>query len=146
MGRQPQQVRSYSIQLRQDSSQIVRPRRNDKPHHLLDRLHPDQPIRYCGNIVEPVPVGSNHGVHAILGNLLHSAMEIADVAIQIDNSFAIEFQHHTQYAVRRRVLWPHVQHHLGTIEQRLLSCSYFYLVHKKTKPPAILLAVVYNNP
>ena len=69
-------------------------------HHLLHGLNPDQTVRDCGNVVEAIPVGSNHGVHAILGDLLHPAMEIADVAVEIHYCFAVKLQDHAQHAVR----------------------------------------------
>ena len=68
-------------------------------------------------------------VHAVLGDLLHAAVQIADVAIEIDNGLAVELENHAQHTVRRRVLRAHVQHHLWAVEQCLLSCRYFYLVH-----------------
>ena len=68
-------------------------------------------------------------VHAVLGDLLHAAMEITDVAIEIHDGFAVELENHAQHAVRRRVLRPHVQHHLRAVEQCLLSCRDFYLMH-----------------
>ena len=68
-------------------------------------------------------------VHAVLGDLLHAAMEITDIAIEIDDGFAIEPEDHAQHAVRRRVLRAHVQHHLRAVEQCFLSCCDFYLMH-----------------
>src|SRR5215211_9218165 len=56
-------------------------------------------------------------------------MEVTDVAIEIDNRLAVEPENHAQHAVRRRVLRAHVQHHLRAVEEGLLSCRYFYLMH-----------------
>src|SRR6185369_3215830 len=83
-----------------------------------------------GDVIESIPVRRDLRVHAVLGDLLHAAMEVTDIAIEIDNSLAVELEHHAQHAVRRRMLRAHVQHHLRAVEQCLLCCRYLYLMHK----------------
>src|SRR6516162_7456626 len=56
-------------------------------------------------------------------------MQVADLAVEIDDGFPVKRQDHAEHAVRRRMLRPHVQNHLGAVEQGLLSCGDFYLVH-----------------
>ena len=98
--RQPEQVRSDAIQLSKNCAEVMSARRHGKTHHLLDRFDPNQTVGNCGNVIEPIPVGRDHRVHAVLGDLLHAAMEIADVAIEIDDCLAVELQDHAQHAVR----------------------------------------------
>ena len=74
-----------------------------EPHHLLDRLNPDQSIRNGGDVIEPVPVRRDHRVHPILGDLLHAAMEITNVTIEIDYRLAIELENDTQHPVSGRM-------------------------------------------
>jgi len=57
-------------------------------------------------------------------------MEIADVAIEIHHSFAVEFEDYAQNAMGRWVLRPHVEHHLWAVQERLPSCGDFYLCIK----------------
>ena len=57
-------------------------------------------------------------------------MQIADVAIEIDDCFAIKLQDHSQHTVRGRMLRPHVERHHGAVEHRLLSGGYFDLMHR----------------
>src|SRR5215212_6404545 len=66
-------------------------------------------------------------------------MEVADVAIKIDDGFAVELEHYTQHTMRRWMLRPHVQHHLRAIQQCLSSCRYLYLVHTKSCKSCLIL-------
>src|SRR5918911_2303476 len=131
VGGEPEQVRSDAVQLGQDGAYVVGARRDGKPHHLLDRLDPDQPVRDRRDVVETIPVRRDHRILAILCDLLHPAMQEAYVAVEINHRLAIEPQDDAQHAMRRRVLRPHVQDHFGAIEQRLSGGRYLYLVHKK---------------
>src|SRR4051812_34488434 len=108
-------------------------RRDGQTHHLLDGFDPDQTIRDSGDVVEPIPVGRDHRILPVLGDLLHAAMQESDVAIKINDGLAIEPQDDTQHAVRRRVLRPHVENHLRAIEQRLSGCRDLYLMHWNCK-------------
>jgi hypothetical protein len=56
-------------------------------------------------------------------------MEKANIAIEIHYRLAIEFQDHAQHAVSGRMLRPHVENHLGAIEQSFSGCGDFYLMH-----------------
>ena len=94
----------------------LRARRDFEPHHLLDGLDPDEAVRDRRDVVEPVPVGRDHRVEAVLRDLLHPAVEEADVAVEVDDGLAVEAQDDAQHPVGRRVLRPHVQDHLGVVE------------------------------
>src|SRR6266496_3011812 len=85
MRSQPKQIRRDAIQLSKDRANVMGPLWHGEPHHLLDRLNPDQSIRNGGDVIEPVPVRRDHRVHPILGDLLHAAMEIANVTIEIND-------------------------------------------------------------
>src|SRR5262249_34082377 len=89
---QPEQMRSNSIQLSKNRANVMSPRRNGESHHLFDGLNPDQPVGNGGDVIKPIPVRGDHRVHAILGNLFHAAMQVADVAIEVDNSLAVELE------------------------------------------------------
>jgi hypothetical protein len=107
----------------------VRARRHFESEHLFDRLHPQETVRDGGDVIEPVPVGRDHRIETMLRDLLHAPMQVADVAIEIDDGLAVEFENNAQDAVRRRMLRPHVQHHLGAVQQGLFSDGDFYLMH-----------------
>src|SRR5207245_11252888 len=87
-------------------------------------------VRERGNVTKPISVGRDHRIGAILRDLFHPAMQVPDLAIEIDHGFAIELQKHPQEAVRGWMLRPHVEGHHGAVEQRLLSCGNLYLMHK----------------
>src|SRR5215831_3865637 len=101
-------------------------------HHLLDSFYPYQSVRNRRDVIKSIPVRSDHRVHAVLGNFLHAAVEIADVAIEIDDRFTIKLQHHAQHAVRAGMLRPHVEGHLWRVKQGLTSSGYFDLMHITT--------------
>src|SRR5215213_5642300 len=113
---EPEQVRGDSVKLGQNRAYVVRARRDFQAHHLLDGLDPDEPVRDRGDVVEPVPVGRYHRVEAVLGYLLHPAVQESYVAVEVYDGLAVEAQDDPQHAVGRRVLRPHVQDHLGVVE------------------------------
>src|ERR1051325_7679308 len=51
------------------------------------------------------------------------AMQESDVAVEIDDGLAVELKDDPQHAMRRRMLRPHVQDHLGAVEQLLSGCD-----------------------
>ena len=122
-------MRSNTIQLSQNRAEVMSSARHIQAHHLLDRLDPNKSIGDCGNVVQTIPVRRDHRVHAVFGNLFHAAMQVADIAIEIDHGLAVELQHHAQNSVRGRMLRPHVERHLRGVQHRLLSRGDFYLMH-----------------
>src|SRR5207248_2293765 len=123
---EPEQVRCYAIKLSQDCAYVMSARRNIKSHHLLDGFDPDKSVRDRRKIIEPVPVRRYHRILPTLSNLLHRAMQVSNIAVEINHRLAIKPKDDAQHAVRRRMLRPHIQDHLGAIKQRLFSCRYFY--------------------
>src|SRR5678815_2736205 len=83
--------------------------------------------------MKTIPIGSNHRVHSVFCNLLHSSMQVTDVTVEIHDGFAIQLQDYSQDPVSRGVLRTHVQHHFGAVEQRVLRCGYLYLMHFSLK-------------
>ena len=83
-------MRSNPVKFSENRAEVMSAWRNVEAHHLLDCFNPNQSIRNCGDIIEPVPVRRNHGVHAVLGNLFHAAMQVTDVAIKIDYGFSVK--------------------------------------------------------
>ena len=47
-------------------------------------------------------------------------MQVADDALGAQHLLAVELQDDAQHPVRRRVLRPHVEHHLGGVEKGLV--------------------------
>src|SRR5687768_6820313 len=129
MSGQPEQMRSYPVQLRKNGADVMRARWHGQSHHLLNGFYPDQTVGDRGNVIQTVPVRGDHGVHPVLGDLFHPSMEKTNVAINVDYGFAVELEDDAQHTVSRRMLWPHVERHLGAIEQRLFGCCDFYLMH-----------------
>ena len=61
----------------------------------------------------------------MLGNLLHSAMQVADHAFGAQNLFAVEFEDDAQHAVSGGVLRAHIDDELVGIEKCFLVMFQF---------------------
>ena len=92
---------------------------------LLDRFAVAQAVRDRRHVVHAIHVGIEHGVGAVLGDLLHAAMQVADHAFGAQNFFAVQLQDDAQHAVRGRVLRAHVDDELVGIEKGLLVLFQF---------------------
>ncbi len=95
-------------------------RRRFDVQQLFDRFAVSQAVRDRGDIVHAIHVGIEHRVGAMLGNLLHAAMEVADDALGAQNLFAVELEDDAQHAVRGRVLRTHIDDEFVGIEEGLL--------------------------
>ena len=95
-------------------------RRSFHVQQLLYRLAVAQAVRDRRHVVHAVHVGIEHGVGAVLGDLLHAAMQIADHALGAQNFFAVELQDDAQHAVRGGMLRAHVDDEFVGIEKGLL--------------------------
>ena len=60
------------------------------------------------DIVEPVEIRHCLKVGLMLDQLFGAAVQQADVRIDAFDYLTVEFQHKTQHAMSRRVLWPEV--------------------------------------
>ena len=85
--------------------------RNFGVDQLLDRLAVAQPVGDRSDVIHAIDVGIEHRVGAVLGNLFHAAMQVADDALGAQNFFAVELEDDAQHAVRRRMLRSHVEDH-----------------------------------
>ncbi len=61
----------------------------------------------------------------MLGNLFHSAMEVADHALSAQNLFTVKLENHTQHAVSGRMLRAHVDDEFVGIEKSFLVLFQF---------------------
>ena len=92
---------------------------------LFHRFAIAQAVRDRRDVVHAIHVGIEHGVGAVLGNLLHPAMEVADHALGAQNFFAVELQDDAQHAVGGGVLRAHVDDELVGIEKGFLVLFQF---------------------
>ena len=77
---QPQQVARDPVQLRQNHADDLRPRRRLHIQQLLDRQAIAQAVRDRRHVIHAVDVGIELRVGAVLGDLLHAAVQVADDA------------------------------------------------------------------
>ena len=114
---QPNLVAGDAAQLGQDHADVLRARRRFHVQQLLDRLAIAQPVGDRGHVIHAVHVGIEHRVGAVLADLLHAAMQVADDALGAQNLFAVQLEDDAQHAVRGRVLRPHVEDQFGGVEE-----------------------------
>ena len=76
---------------------------------LLDCLAVAQPVGDGSDVIHAIDVGIEHRVGAVFANLFHPAMQVADHALGAQNLLAVQLEDDAQHAVRRRMLWPHVE-------------------------------------
>ena len=117
---QPQHVAGQAVQLGENHANVLGPARSFDIQQFFNRFAVAQAIRHRRHIVHAIHVGIEHGVGAVLGDLLHSAMEISDYALGAQNFFAIELENHAQHAVRGGVLRAHIDDELIGIEKSFL--------------------------
>ena len=104
-------------------------RRRFHVQQLLDRLAVAQPVGDRGHVIHAVHVGIEHRVGAVLGNLLHPAMQVADDAFGAQHFFAIQLEDDAQHAVGRGMLRPHVEDQFGGVEEGLVLGIEVEIVH-----------------
>ena len=112
---QPQQVAGDAVQLGEDHAHRLRARRRFDVQQLLHRQAVAQAVGDGRHVVHAVHVGVELRVGAVLGDLFHAAVQVADDAIGAQNLFAIQLEDDAQHAVRGRVLRAHVEHQFGGI-------------------------------
>ena len=106
---QPEQVAGYPVQLGEYDPRRLRPRRRFHVQQLFHGQAVAQAVRDGRHVVHAVHVGVEHLVGAVLGDLFHPSMQVADDALGPHHLFSVEFQNHAQHAVRGRVLWTHIE-------------------------------------
>ena len=115
MRAQPQQVAGDAVQLREDDAHRLRARRRFHVQQLLHRQAVAQAVGDRGHVVHAVDVGVELRVGAVLGDLFHAAVQVADDAFGAQDLLAIQLEDDAQHAVRGRVLRTHVEDQFGGI-------------------------------
>ena len=59
-------------------------------------------------VVHPIGVGDELQIGPVLGDLLHPAMEVAQMRDALHDGLAVELEHQAQHAMGRRMGRPHV--------------------------------------
>ena len=67
------------------------------------------------DVIEPVEIRDGLQVGLVLDQLLGAAVKQADVWIDTRDDLAIQFQHETQHAVRRRMLGPEIDREVAKV-------------------------------
>ena len=101
--------------MRDVSQQMTRmafPRGGNFPaHQFFHRERVGDVVRQRREVIEPVRVRNELIVLHVLGDFFVAAMQKTDVRRRFGDDLAVEFENEPQHAVRRRMRWPHVEHH-----------------------------------
>ena len=87
-------------------------RRQFPAHELFDRHGVGDVVRQRRQVIQPVRVRHELVVGHVLRDLLVPAMQVADIRRRLGDDLAIEFEHHAQDAVGRRMRRAHVENEL----------------------------------
>ena len=101
-------VRQEAADLAVEHADELAAARHGDAEQALDRQREGVLLVHRRDVVEPIEIGHVLQVGARLHQLLGAAMQEADMRVDALDDLAVELQHHTQHAVRRRMLRPKV--------------------------------------
>ena len=102
-------VAGDALQLGEDHAQVRRPLRHLDAGEELDGEAVAEVAAHGGEVVGAVGEGDVLGVGALLGELLHRAVEVADDHVHVLDALAVHDDAQAEHAVRRGVLGPDVE-------------------------------------
>ncbi len=112
MARQPHEL------AHQDPN-VLGPRRDLDVEQIFYSEYVAVLVVHVGEVVQPVGQGDDGRVHAVLGDLLLAAVQVAHHGVAPDDGLAVELQDEPQEAVHGRVLRAHV--HVYGFEAELVA-------------------------
>ena len=108
VGTQPEDVRADARQLAADDPDGLTARGHVQVQQRLHRESEPDVGAQRREVVHPIGIGDELQVGAVLGDLLHAPMQVADVRHAFLDPLSVELEHQAQHAVRRGVGRPHV--------------------------------------
>ena len=123
VGTEEHQVVEHPVELGEQGAGPDRPRWDLHAQQLLCGKHDAELVGEGGEPVVPVGQHDDLAVVADLEELLGAAVHVADDRLGRDDPLAVDDQLEPQDAVRRRVLRPDVEHHVGGGEPRRVGCA-----------------------
>src|SRR5262249_37804245 len=127
-GAEPDEVAGDALQLGQHDARKPRLLGHVDAQQLLDGERIAKIVAEWREIIHAVGDDQGLEVALILGGLLDAGMQIANVWLRLDDRLAIQREHQPQHAMRRRVLWSHIDGH-GVAARTLVEL--LALVHLK---------------
>ena len=115
-----EKVRQEPPDLAIEHADQLRAPRHREAEQLLGRETEGMLLVHRRDIVEPVEIRDRLQVGLRLDQLLGAAMQQPDVRVDTLDDLAVDFEHQTQHAVRRRMLRPEID---GEVAQRGLVHS-----------------------
>ena len=108
-----QGVAGDAVQLAGQDADVVGPPRHGHVEQLLGGQHRHVLAEHRGDVLERVAVADDHVPVAVLADLLHAAVEVAQHGVQVDDPLAVDLEDDAQHAVRRGMLRADVDEHLA---------------------------------
>ena len=109
---QAHQVRRDTGSLATNNANGLAARGNIPAHQFLHGQRVSDVVRQRREVIQPIGVRHELVVLHVLGDFFVAAMQKTDVRRGFGDDFAIELEHESQNAVRRRMRRPHVEDHL----------------------------------
>ena len=110
-GSKPEQVVGDAVEFQHQHPDVARPLGHRDVRQFFRGVHHDRLVEHPRRIVHAAHVGHEHHVRAVLGDLLHAAMEVTDHRFAVDHVLTIEGDHEPQHPVHGGVVGPEVHHH-----------------------------------
>jgi len=98
-------------QLIQQNAQPLRTRRQLQLQQLFYREAVGEIVSHRAQIVDAIRERHHLLIKLRLARLLDAGVQVADVRRDVDDDFAVDLEHQSQHAVRRRMLRAHVEDH-----------------------------------
>ena len=108
LGGDVEEVREQPADLAIEHADQLAAARHGDAEQLLDGEREGMLLVHRRDVVEPVEIRHRLQVGLVLDQLLGAAMKQPDMRIDALDDLAVELQHQTQHAVRRRVLRPEI--------------------------------------
>ena len=105
----PQQVIEHPRNLVEHDANVLSAHRHIDAEQFFNRHAVGMLVTHHRHVVESIHVRQRLHPGLVLGKLLGSTMQQADVRIGTHDHFAVKLEHHTQHTVRGRVLRAEVQ-------------------------------------
>ena len=103
---EPQQMIQQARDLVEHHTDVLRANRNIDAQQPFDRHHVGVLVAHHRDVIEPVHVRHRLQIRTRFGELLGRTMQQPDMRVGTLDDLAVELEHQTQHAMRRRMLGP----------------------------------------
>ena len=105
-----------TIQLGHDHADVLRARRRRDTEQFLYGFTIAEAVGHRRDVIHPIESGNELAVRLRFAKLLHTAMQIPDHTLRVDDTFAIQLEFHLKHSMCGRVLGTHADGYFTRIK------------------------------